>query len=171
MNWTVEVNLREVSRKHQPTKQSNVIGTEADSNVGGGIENQVTGGTLHAVTSSTVRQHKSLDRPKFRSVLFQSDEFNPLASAYSNQKLQIFHCAPSPIPMELQLTRSVGGFFDNFQIKLPDTTCEVSGSEVITILIETASDLNLGGGFKMVLNGAVLLLVKEVIFCLTLTRS
>ena len=73
--------------------------------------------------------------------------------------------------MELQLTRTLGVFFDIFQIKLPDTTCEVSGSEVITILIETATDLNLGGGFETVLNGAVLLLVKEVIFCLTLTRS
>ena len=114
MNSTMEVNLREVSRKRQPTKQSNLIGTEADLNVGGGIKNQVTGGTLHDVTSSTIKQHKSLNIPKFRSVLFQSDEFNPLASAYSNQNLQILHRAPSPIPSELQLTRTLGGVFDNF---------------------------------------------------------
>ena len=172
---TISFDLSELTgcTSRSTTCIANLIGTEADLNLGGGFENQVTGRTSHAVISSTVGQHKSLIRPKFRSieVLPQSDEFNPLVSAYSNQKLQILHRAPSPISSKSQLTKTLGGVFENTRIKLPDTTCEVSGSEAITILIGTAADLNLGGGFEMVLHGAVLLLVKEVIFCLTLTRS
>ena len=71
----------------------------------------------------------------------------------------------SPISSELQLTKTLDGDFENPWITLPDTTCEVSGSEAITNLIGTSADLNLGGGFEMVLDGAVLLIVQEEIFC------
>ena len=86
------------------------------------------------------------------------------------QKQKELHGTPPQILSESQLTKTLGGVFENSRIQLPDRTCEVSGSEATIILIETAADLNLGGGFEMGLHGAVLQLVKELIFCLTLTR-
>ena len=75
--------------------------------------------------------------------------------------LQEVHCALSPILSESQLTSTLGGGFENHRIMLPDTTCELSGSEAIKHIIGTSADLNLGGGFEMVLDGVVLLLVQE----------
>ena len=58
----------------------------------------------------------------------------------------------APNLIETVADTNLGGGFKNPQITLPDTTCEVSGSEAITYLIRTSAYLNLGGGFEMVLH-------------------
>ena len=97
-------------------------------------------------------KYKSLIRPKSCLITFQSDKFNPLVYAISNstsnQMLQKLHHALSPILcIGIAADKMLGSGFDNPRITLPDATCQVSRSEVISNLIRTSADKKIGCGF------------------------